>query len=162
RGERTADRAAAARDQHAAAAEALLKLENGGDGIEPFDHGLPVECVRWNPPRDASRLRRRPGKRPLDRAERALPVDGARRVRLVDPGADDGHWPAGRAKDGMEAELAAAVGKPFAEQAVRVRDMGDLRMGPQLLDVAFELKVLRRAETEKSRVHRRERPKERC
>ena len=89
-GERAADRAAAPGDQHAPAAEPLLELEHRGDGVAAVDHRLPVEAVERHAARGTSRLGRRSGQRALDRAVRALHVDRAPRIRLVDLRDDEG------------------------------------------------------------------------
>ena len=118
RREHVRDRAAAAGDQHAPAAEALLQLEHGRDRVAPLDDGLPVEVLG----REAARGRGRGGadgqrKGALDLAVAALHVTRARGVGLVDLGDDE--------RD----ELAEPSRRPGRGRARRSRTAGPRRAG---------------------------------
>ena len=108
--ERAADRAGAAGDEHAPAAEELLQLEHRRHRVAPLQHA------------SASRSRRAAGgarrcvpgrhgddERALDRAVAGLHVRRARRIRLVDLGDEVRHQlAASRRDDRVEVELAAS------------------------------------------------------
>ena len=98
-------------------------------------------------------LRRRLLEHPLDRAVAGLHVGRAGGVGLVDLRHDEGDELAEPPDRRVELQLAAAVGQPLGEQAVRVRRRARPRaLGPELLDVALELQLLVGGEPEERRV----------
>src|SRR5262249_57476587 len=132
-GERAADRAAPAGEEDPAAAEPLLKLEHGRDGIPPLEHLLPVERIDRHTAASWLRLRRRQRERTLNRAVCALHLDRADRIRLIDLRDDEGHQLLKPPHDRVEVELARVVRETLADQPLCVRDMSTLAMRANLL-----------------------------
>ena len=158
--EHVRDRAAAAGDGDAAAAEALLQLQHGRDGVAALDHLLPVELVGGQPSLRTSRRLRRLSQCALDRAVAALHVGGARRVGLVDLGDHERTSSPSRRTTGSRSSSPHRREAPRRAARARPR-RGRPRRRAELLDVALEGELLVRCEPEQRRVGGDEGPEER-
>ena len=121
------DRAGAAGDEHAAAAEALLQLEQRRNRVAALEHRAPSRGSRAGRRRGGRGSSAGAARRARARAPVAgLHVGRARRLGLVDLRDDERAELAQAPHDRVEVELARADRQPLAEQAVRIGDVRDL------------------------------------